>query len=147
MVGAVHLDGVEVVFLVVPDALVGVPDGQVPDDHVVDAGAEEEAAADDLPGGPGPDDGLVRLDLDLFPDRVHGDGGGDDDDVRPARGRVLLQVGERLHRHDLAVPPAVRPVLAERVDGGETVRGGGGPGGSGGRRGGGLGLGAVKQAV
>ena len=61
VVGAVHLDRVEVVVLVVPDALVRVPDGQVPDDHVVHAGPEEEAAADDVPGGPGPDDGLVGL--------------------------------------------------------------------------------------
>ncbi|MDQ0831862.1 hypothetical protein QF032_003706 [Streptomyces achromogenes] len=133
VVGAVHLDAVEIVFLVVPDALVGVPDRQVPDDHVVDALAEEEAAADDLSGGPGPDDRLVRLDLDLLADRIHGDRGCHDDDVRLTGGRVLLQVGEALHGDGLAVPAAVGAVLPQGVDRGEAVGGGGRPGGGGGR--------------
>jgi len=60
VVGGIHLNPVVVVFLaggVAGD--LGVADGQVADDHVVDPDAEEESTLVDLAGRAHADDGLV----------------------------------------------------------------------------------------
>ncbi len=108
VVGGVEADAVVVVVTALAVEVAGdvrVPDGQVPDDHVV-AAVEEQAAADELGARSGADDGLVRAHGDHVAERVHGDAARDLDGQRLGRDGVLAQLLQVRHPHGGAVGAA-----------------------------------------